>query len=163
MTASPLTLFLMLVLLVGILPLSIFLIRSLQRGPKRGEALDEELTVKGEGAESVEWWEAKRSDFNRSLLAAGVLVIAFYYLLLHLRLTSAGLEPLRFDLRNFIFLLVLYLIYMGVANLLYNIGFFTEQARKADNRLDNRQRIYRAIYWAAIVAPFLFVLFHSFR
>lgn len=163
MAASPLTLFLLLVLLIGILPLSIFLIRSLQQGPKQGEALDEELLAKGEGAEAVEWWEAKRGAFNRGLLAAGVLVIAFYYLLLHLRLAAAGLETLRFNLRNFVFLLVLYLIYMGVANLLYNLGFFTEQAKQAGLRHDSRQRIYRTIFWAAIVAPFFFVLFHSFR
>lgn len=164
MISSPLTLFLFIVLLIGVLPLSIFLIRSLQQGPKRQQTLDEDLLIKGEGADAVEWWEAKRGAFNRGLLTAGVLVIAFYYFLLQLRLQAAGLEPpLRFNIRNFIFLMVLYLIYMGVANLLYNIGFFTEQARQPKERHDYRQLLYRVVYWVAIVAPFLFVLFHSFR
>lgn len=163
MLSSPLTVFLLLVLVVGILPLTIFLLRSLRQGYKRQQALDDELTITGEGAESVEWWEAKRGDFNRGLLASGLLVIGFYYLLLHLRLSSAGLGPIQFNLRNFIFLVVLYLIYMGVANLLYNVGVFTEQARQPGARHDYRQRLYVLIFWSAIVAPFIFVLFHSFR
>jgi hypothetical protein len=159
MFSSPLTVFLLLVLIVGILPLTIFLLRSLQQGSKRHQALDDELTISGEGAEAVEWWEAKRGDFNRGLIASGLLVIGFYYLLLHLRLAAAGLGPLTFSLRNLIFLVVLYLIYMGVANLLYNAGIFTEQARQPSAKHDYRRRLYLLIFWPAMVAPFIFVFF----
>lgn len=160
--ASSVSLFLILVLIIGVLPLSMFLLRSLQDGNKRSDALDEELTLKGEGAEAVEWWEARRSAFNRSLLAAGIFVIALYYLLLQMRVASAGLGQMTFSWRNFIFLLVIYLIYMGIANLLYNVGVFSEQARRPREVHDYRERAYQVIYWSAILAPFAVVLFKAF-
>jgi len=154
--------FLLAILLIGVLPLSIYLLRSMQQGRKRSGSLDEDMALRGEGAEAVEWWEERRSLFNRSLLAAGLFVIAFYYFLLQLRLASAELS-FRFSWRNFLFLLVLYLIYMGIANLVYNVGVFAEQSRQPAALSDYRQRSFRLIYWAAIIAPFIFVLLSSFR
>ena len=69
-------LFLVLILIIGVLPLSVYLLRSLRESTNGTGPLDEDLTRTGEGAEAIEWWEARRSTFNRSLLASGAVVRA---------------------------------------------------------------------------------------
>jgi hypothetical protein len=50
---------------------------------------------------------------------------------------------------------------MGIANLLYNIGVFVEQAQQPSAPSVYRHRTFQLIYWMAIVAPFVVVLWKA--
>ena len=153
--------FLLVILIVGVLPLSVYLLRSLREGNDGKAPLDKELTRSGEGAEAVDWWEARRSTFNRSLLASGAIVLLTYYALMRWRISTFTGEVFLVTFRQVLFLVVMYLIYMGIANLLYNIGVFLEQAKKPSPPHAFRHRTFQLFYWAAIIAPFVVVIWKT--
>jgi hypothetical protein len=154
-------LFLIRILIIGVLPLSVYLLRSLRESTNGTGPLDEDLTRTGEGAEAIEWWEARRSTFNRSLLASGAVVLLVYFALLRWRVNAFTGEAFQVQPRQVLFLIVIYLIYMGIANLLYNIGVFVEQAQQPKAPSAYRHRTFQLIYWAAIAAPFVVVLWKT--
>jgi hypothetical protein len=154
-------LFLIVILIIGVLPLSVYLLRSLRESSSGKGPLDEDLTRTGEGAETIEWWEARRSTLNRSLLASGALVLLVYYALMRWRVAAFTGEAFRVQPRQVLFLVVIYLIYMGIANLLYNIGVFVERAQKPAEPSAYRHRTFQLIFWVAIVAPYVVVFWKT--
>ncbi|MCB0572070.1 MAG: hypothetical protein KDC66_20030 [Phaeodactylibacter sp.] len=149
-----------LLVLAGILPLSIYLLRSMQgREPERPEALDEEMTRAKATNEPFEWWEAGRRNFNRGLALAGVGAGMLYYGVLHFVVNANCFSDSRFGWLSFGFQFAAYLVYMGVANLTYNIGLILENVRQPEKLEVFRLRLYSWLFWLAVAMPFAFVAY----
>lgn len=124
--------------------------------------LDAAMTRKISGDPARLWWEDKRSRFNRHLFLAGIFAIALYYSLIYAEIGSYQLYQFTFSIWHFVFVVILYLIYMGIANLVYNIGMMIEQVNKPLYPLEYRQKIYRWIALFTTIAPYLFILLSAF-
>ncbi|MCO6491953.1 MAG: hypothetical protein J5I98_26285 [Phaeodactylibacter sp.] len=154
-----LALFMIVILAAGIFPLSLYLVRTMQgEQPREGRTLDEELTRPPSRDDAFDWWEAQRRPFNRSLLAVGIAVVLLYYAIIQTGLGKYRFATLEFNWWALFFQVVLYLIYMGIANLLYNTGLIVESMRKPPAVMAFRRRAYLLIFWVGMVAPFLFLL-----
>ncbi len=154
-----LVLFMIAVLLAGIFPLSLYLLRTMRgEKPREGATLDEELARPPGKDEAFDWWEARRGPFNRALLFTGVLVVFLYYAIIQAGLGKYQFAAFTFNWWALFFQLVLYLIYMGIANLLYNTGLIVESMRKPPAVPAYRQRAYQLIFWTGVAAPFLFLI-----
>ncbi len=146
------------ILAAGIFPLSLYLVRTMQgEKPREGRTLDEELTRPLSQDDAFEWWEARRGPFNRSLLLVGFMVVLLYYGIIEMGLGKYRFATLELNWWALFFQVVLYLIYMGIANLLYNAGLIVESMRKPVALMAYRQRAYQLIFWAGMAAPFLFL------
>ncbi len=147
------------VMAAGVFPLSLFLIRSMQHSaPKRGVSLDEDLARPEPRDDAFEWWEERRGHFNRALLITGIVTILLYYFIIQLGLGKYRFAYFQFNWWALVFQATVYMVYMGIANLLYNAGFILENIRQPEVPLDFRERTFRLIYWTGIVAPVLFLL-----
>lgn len=146
------------ILVMGILPLSIYLLHTMQgREPESSETLDEEMTQGQPANEPFEWWEARRGRFNRGLAMAGVVSGVVYYLLLYFQMKWYGFAGFRFNWVSFGFQFIAYLVYMGVANLVYNLGLILEHVRQPAEPVAFRQRLFGWLYGLALAAPLGFV------
>jgi heme A synthase len=154
------------ILLTGIFPLTIYLVRVMQRkDPYADDArtpLDAAMTKEIKGDPARLWWENKRSRYNKHLFLAGIFAIALYYSLIFAEIGSYQLYQFTFSVWHFIFVVILYLIYMGIANLVYNIGMMAEQINKPLYPVDYRQKVYRWIALVMTVAPYLLILLSAF-
>ena len=152
-------LFMIIILAAGIFPLSLYLVRTMQgEKPREGHTLDEELTRAPSKDDAFDWWEAQRGPFNRSLLFVGIMVVVLYYAIIQMGLGKYRFASFEFNWWSLFFQAVLFLIYMGIANLLYNIGLIAESIRKPLAILPFRRKAYQLIFWSGMVAPFLFLL-----
>lgn len=154
-----LVLFMIAILAAGVFPLSFYLVRTMQgEKPREGRTLDEEFTRPPHKDGAFDWWEAQRGPFNRSLLVVGVMIVLLYYGFIEMGLGKYRFATLEFNWWALFLQLVLYLIYMGIANLLYNAGMIVESMRKPMVAMDYRRRAYQLIFWSGMAAPFLFLL-----
>ncbi|MCB0546391.1 MAG: hypothetical protein KDD19_02330 [Phaeodactylibacter sp.] len=154
-----LVLFMIAILAAGIFPLSLYLVRTIRgERPREGHTLDEEFTRPLSKDGAFEWWEAQRGPFNRSLLLAGIMAVLLYYGIIESGLGKYRFAAFEFSWWALFFQIVLYLIYMGIANLLYNAGMIVESMRKPLMAMDYRRRAYQLIFWSGMAAPFLFLL-----
>lgn len=154
-----LTLFMIAILAAGIFPLSLYLVRTMQgEKPREGRTLDEEFTRPPSKDGAFEWWESQRGPFNRSLLLVGIMVVLLYYGIIKMGMGKYRFATFEFNWWAIFFQIVLYLIYMGIANLLYNVGMIVESMRKPVAAMAFRRQAYQLIFWAAMAAPFLFLL-----
>ena len=154
-----LAIFMIVILAAGIFPLSLYLVRTMQEEkPREGRTLDEELTRPVSKDDAFEWWEAQRGAFNRSLLFVGLMVVVLYYGIIHTGLGKYRFAAFEFNWWTLFFQGVLYLIYMGIANLLYNAGLIVESMRKPAAVKAFSRRAYQLIFWSGMAAPFLFLL-----
>ena len=154
-----LALFMIAILAAGIFPLSLYLVRTMHREkPREGRTLDEELIHPSAKDDGFEWWEAQRGPFNRALLFVGILVVALYYGMIRGGFGKYHFASFEFSWWGLFFQAVLYLIYMGIANLLYNTGLIVESMRKPLAPMAFRQQAYQLIFWVGVAAPFVCLL-----
>lgn len=160
-----LTIIILIILGTGIFPLAIYLIKTMQREPMQESAaapLDANLALRSEGEASRRWWESLRGRFNRHLMIGGVFAIILYYSLIFSELGRYQYLQFTFSWWHFAFVCSLYLIYMGIANLFYNMGMLAESNYKPAFPLKFRQKAYRLIALLATVAPFVMILMAAF-
>lgn len=154
-----LVLFMIAVLAAGVFPLSLYLVRTMQgEKPPEGNTLDEELARPHSKDDAFDWWEARRGPFNRALLFNGILAVLLYYAIIEAGLGKYQFATFAFNWWALFFQFVLYLIYMGIANLLYNIGLIVESMRKPPAVAVYRERAYGLIFWLGMAAPLAFLL-----
>ena len=155
----------LLILVAGILPLALFIFRQLQKGTlpeDKDTPLDANLAKKGEASEAKTWWEDRRGRFNRHLFLAGIFAICLYYGQIYAELGTYKHYEFHFSWWHTLFVCILYLVYMGIANLLYNIGILIENNITRSNASEFRSNIYRWIALVATISPFLLVLLSAF-
>lgn len=160
-----LTVFILIILGVGIFPLIIYLVKTMQRQPSpeaAGSPLDAGWVLSAKGEVAKDWWERLRGRFNRHLFLGGIFSIALYYSLIFSELGRYSDLNFNFSIWHFVFVCALYIIYMGIANLLYNVGQMAEQIRKPMYPAEYRQKAYRWIALIGTIAPFIFIVLTTF-
>jgi hypothetical protein len=153
------------ILIAGILPLAVYIFRQLQKGTlaeDKNAPLDANLAKKGALSASKAWWEQQRGRFNRHLFLAGIFAVCLYYAQIYAELGTYQYYEFHFSWWHTLFVGILYLVYMGIANLLYNIGILIDQNASGTKSDEFRQKTYRWIALIATLFPFLFVLLSAF-
>lgn len=147
-------LLLLLTLIIGIFPLSIYLIKTLKFPSPNSPALDSDLINEKKAAAPQQWWDDQKSRYNTGLVYAGIIAFGFYLISFIIFVNPAAFLDAQ-HLFSFLFIAVAYLIYMGVANLFYNLGPITETMIKPKNVLTFRLRFFNTGYWLSIILPFI--------
>ena len=145
-------LLLLLTLVIGILPLSVFLLKTLKGSSPDSGTLDDDLIREKKSEGPQRWWEDRRGKYNYGLLFSGLIAFALYFASYMLIFAPPLNAPQLF---SFLFIVVSYLIYMGVANLFYNLGPIIEMALKPKDLMLFRNRFFNIGYWVSVLLPFL--------
>jgi len=101
-----------------------------------------------------EWWANRRKKYNVGLIIAGVAAFICYAIL-------AEYLILPYDKEYEISLFTIftqgigYLFMMLIANLFYNLGYWTDKYFNKNNSKIFRQRLFNFGYWFSFGLPFL--------
>lgn len=151
---------LLLLILAGIFPLSIYLSTQFyQERPDASQILDAEFFQPNQNELTQGWWESKRPLFNQCLVVAGLCAFLCYHLLSK---TDAGGFRID-DPSAYFFLLqvITYLIYMGVANLFFNLGPILETGyQMEDPTLYRKSALHRMIAIAMLLPLMTAIAFY---
>lgn len=143
---------LLLLVLVGVFPLSIYLAGQFNREEEHPpEILDADMLPTDRQQAARQWWESRRPLFNQSLILAGLAAFLFYHLMSR---TQAGEFSIT-EHNAYLLLLqvIVYVIYMGVGNLFFNLGAILENGRKRDDPKLFRQRTLHTMVVIAMIIP----------
>ena len=145
---------------LGILPLFIYLLHSIQgREPEASETLDAEMTKGQSVNEPFEWWEARRSRFNRGLALAGMAAMMLYYVLQYHEFKWYRFSEFQFNWLFFCFQLAAYMVYMGLANLIYNLGLILESMWPPVGLPAFRLKLFGWLYGVGVGVPVVLVVY----
>lgn len=97
------------------------------------------------------WWAARRRRFNTTLLWAG-LVGAFVFVGV-VSLLPAGPDKPEFTIVAILPMSIVGLVYLAVANLLYNFGAFAERFVPPDRRVEFRPAAFAIGRWTCAGLP----------
>ena len=102
------------------------------------------------------WWNEKRGKYNLGLIISGILAFLLYALVIEF------IVPFDADVEITLFTIIFqgigYLIMMGIANLLYNMGAYSEKIIKPKNIDEYRNRTFNLGFWFSCGLPFLIPL-----
>jgi uncharacterized membrane protein len=153
------TLILIIVILLGLLPLSLFLFRTLnQEERKNVETLDEEFTRGKKVSEAQDWWEKQRGKFNWSLLFAGLFAFILNSFLLPMIVADIPQYGFGRGVMGLLLQILTYMIYMGVANVFYSIGPLVENVKTPNQVLKYRRNSFNLLQAFFVIAPQIIVL-----
>lgn len=103
------------------------------------------------------WWQARRLRYNFALGGAGLsayaLTVGLYYSFGE-RVWASLEEAAGMTL----FLGTMFLVVMGIANILYMLGPFTESVVKPRDVRRFRETAWAMGFWGSVSLPFLFTL-----
>lgn len=100
---------------------------------------------------SAEWWRSRRAHYNRGLLLAGILsFIAYLFVGEWLLPPEAEFEVTAFTLFG---QGIGYLIMIGTANVLYNLGPLSEKWVKPAYPQRYRHICYQCGFWFSVLLP----------
>lgn len=112
-----------------------------------------------------EWWASRRLKYNKGLVIAATSAFILYAILGSVMIPPE--EDFEVTAFSIFFQGIGYLVMMGVANLLYNLGEFTDHLFNAKNDDKFRLRIFNLGYWFSVGLPFLIpamiVVLYGFR
>jgi len=101
-----------------------------------------------------EWWESKRRKYNLGLVIAGALAFICYVIV-----GANFIMPYDNDFEITLFTIFFqgigYLVVIGIANLFYKLGYWTDTKFNTDNSFTFRLRLYNTGYWFSLCFPFL--------
>ncbi len=102
------------------------------------------------------WWEEKRGKYNIGLIISGILAFILYVLIIEF------IVPSDIDVEITIFTIIFqgigYLFMMGIANIFYSLGAFSEKIIRPKNINKYRNRIFNLGFWFSCGLPFLIPL-----
>jgi hypothetical protein len=109
------------------------------------------------------WWEARRLYYNIGLASAGILAFFCYVVVCHTLLPRV-LDPSEIEITPFttLFQGIIYLIMMGVANVLYFLGPLSERVFHPSDVNRYRCVCYRVGFWLSALLPFGIPAFLAF-
>ena len=143
---------LLLLLVAGILPLSIYLVNQMHQPPApSSNILDAEAAIPSGRQQTQDWWEQKRARFNQILIIAGLAAFILYH---HLA-QSGSISGILLNTNAYILFLQLlaYLLYMGVANLFFNFGPILEINSQSKSPEQFRRRLFQIITGITVLIP----------
>lgn len=100
------------------------------------------------------WWSKRRLRYNIGLVIAGVTAFILY-VILGSYLIAPYDDEFEITLFTIFFQGVGYLFMIGVANLLYNLGYLVDSKFNPNSSDAFRQRLYNLGYWFSFCLPFL--------
>jgi hypothetical protein len=102
------------------------------------------------------WWHEKRGKYNLGLIISGILAFILYALVIEF------IVPFDTDVEITLFTIIFqgigYLVMMGIANLLYNLGAYSEKIIKPKNIDKYRKQTFNLGFWFSCGLPFLIPL-----
>jgi uncharacterized membrane protein len=118
------------------------------------EILDE--NIQSRQLTSEQWWAANRLKYNKGLVISGITAFMCYVLIGSMLFS----DDIDFEITIFttVFQGLGYLIMIGIANLLYNLGHFVEVLFKKTNNDEFRKQLFNLGYWFSVGLPFLIPL-----
>lgn len=147
---------LLIIILAGILPLSLYIVKTLRENPDISSETLDSAFIRGMGRKnSQEWWESRRGKFNRGLIVSGFLALTLQAILIQV-LKPGGFVISEFSILSLPLIAASYLVYMGALNLFYNIGPISESIMPSIKDIENyRKRLFNIGYWLSSAIPFL--------
>jgi hypothetical protein len=103
------------------------------------------------------WWQARRLRYNLALAAAGWVAYGAT-LALHLAIHRPMWRDWQGGLSMTLFLGVVYLVAMGIANVFYLLGPAVESWVKPPEPARFRRAAYGMGFWGSVALPFAFPL-----
>ncbi len=99
-----------------------------------------------------DWWSARRLRYNIGLVVAGILAIIAYAVVVSTLLSS----DVHFEVTPFtiFFQGIGYLFMMGIANVCYFLGPFSERVIRPADPERYRSVCYRLGFWFSVLLPF---------
>ena len=113
----------------------------------------ENATWNNEKTERKKWWSGKRLKYNIGLIISGFLAFIAYSIVVGYVIPPA--PDVEITLFTIIFQGIGYLIMMGVANIFYSLGEFSEEIIKPKNVNGFRKRTFNIGFWVSCGLPFL--------
>jgi hypothetical protein len=101
---------------------------------------------------AAEWWASRRGRYNRGLALAGIGAFLCYALVLATR--CANDPAVELTLFTTLFQGLGYLCAMGLANLCYNLGPWSEAVLRPTDVGRYRERAYALGFWGSVALPF---------
>ena len=103
---------------------------------------------------SKDWWKARRLKYNKGLVIAGVTAFICYAILGEFLILPYDKEY-EISLFTIFFQGIGYLFMIGIANIFYNLGHWTDKHFNKDDRQTFRQRLFNFGFWFSCGLPFL--------
>jgi hypothetical protein len=100
------------------------------------------------------WWEQRRLRYNIALVVAGVLAFAAYVGVVDRGISKGTMPGAEITLFTIAFQAAGYLLLMGVANLCYNLGPWSESIIRPTNIGSYRSVAYWVGFWFSALLPF---------
>ena len=105
-----------------------------------------------------EWWAKRRGKYNLGLVAAGLCAFVLMVLIVMLKTITnndPGYKGVELTLFTILFQGIGYLIMMGIANLLYNLGAFADRRFNQRNSEVFRIRLFNLGFRCSCSLPFI--------
>jgi hypothetical protein len=100
-----------------------------------------------------QWWWSKIREFNKGVLVSGLIAFIIYCALgASVVNLIKQYELVLWAVTTFV---VLYFIYIILANTLYAFGWLIDSALNDDNSESFRLQLFTGIYWFAVTVPVL--------
>jgi hypothetical protein len=100
------------------------------------------------------WWEQRRLRYNIALVLAGVLSFAAYVGVVDRAISKGTMPGAEITMFTIAFQAFGYLLMMGIANLCYNLGSWSESVIRPTNVEIYRRVAYRVGFWFSALLPF---------
>jgi len=112
-----------------------------------------ENNIKSQQLTTTQWWASRRSNYNKGLAIAGLCAFVAYAIIS----TILFADDNEFEITFFTTAAqgLGYLIMMGVANLFYNLGPFTDNLVNKNDDEKFRRELFNLGYWFSCALPFL--------
>ena len=104
--------------------------------------------------EARTWWENRRLRYNIALVVAGMLAFAAYVGVVDRGVSKGTMPGAEITLFTIAFQAFGYLLMMGVANLCYNLGPWSESVIRPTNLESYRRVAYWIGFWFSALLPF---------
>ena len=105
----------------------------------------------GQSEDSSGWWQSRRLRYNVGLVIAGIVAFVIYASVVFILPAKDGLEITLFTTA---LQAIGYMAMVGIANLFYFLGPWSERAIQPRNPERYRQTCYRLGFWFSVLLPF---------
>lgn len=101
-----------------------------------------------------EWWSSRRVRYNLGLILAGILAFVCYVGVVSWGDSTGAIPNAEINLFTTAFQAVGYLFMMGIANVCYFLGPFSERFVKPQDVGRYRRIAFRLGFWFSVLLPF---------
>jgi len=100
------------------------------------------------------WWKSQRSRYNKALIISGLASFISYVLVVEFYANPKGAD-IEISIFAILFQGLGFMIILGIANLLYNLGAFSEKILNPVDVESYRNLTFRIGYYFSIILPII--------